>query len=57
MISITVAASTHVAIAKYPLRNRDTSHQSGRAARPQHTAATGSAANGEMPWRARISTK
>ena len=57
MMSMMVVASTQVAIAKYPLRSRETSHHSGSAATPQPTAATGSAANGEVPWMARISTK
>ena len=57
MMSMTVAASTQVAMAKYPLRSRETSHHSGSAATPQPTAATGSAANGEIPLMARISTK
>ncbi len=57
MMSMMVAASTQVAIAKYPLRSRETSHHSGSAATPQPIAAAGSAANGEMPWMARISTK
>src|SRR5215469_6230658 len=57
MTSMIVAASTHVAIAKYPLRSLETSHHSGRATTPQPTAATGSAANGEIPLIARISTK
>ena len=57
MTSMIVAASTHVAIAKYPLRSRETSHHSGSAAIPLAIAATGRAANGERPWRARISTK
>ena len=57
MKSMTVVASTQVAIAKYPVRSRETSHHSGSAATPERIAATGSAANGEVPWRARISTK
>ena len=57
MISMIVAASTQVAMAKYPLRSRDTSHHSGSATTPLPIAATGSAANGEMPLMARISTK
>ena len=57
MISITVAASTQVAMAKYPLRSRATSHHSGSAATAQPIAAIGSAANGDQPWMARISTK
>jgi hypothetical protein len=57
MISMIVAASTQVAIAKYPLRSRETSHHSGSATTPHPIAATGSAANGEVPLRARISTK
>ena len=57
MTSITVAASTQVAMAKYPVRSRETSHHSGSAATPQPIAATGSAANGEIPLMARMSTK
>ena len=57
MISRTVVASTQVAMAKYPLRSRETSHHIGRAATPQPTAATGSAVNIEMLWMFRISTK
>src|SRR5262244_708989 len=49
MMSMMVAASTQVAIAKYPLRNRETSHHSGSAATPHPIVATGSAANGEVP--------
>ena len=57
MMSMTVAASTQVAIAKYPLRSRETSHHSGSAATPLPITATGSAANGDRPLMARISTK
>ena len=57
MISRTVVASTQVAIAKYPLRSRETSHHIGKAATPQPMAATGSAVNIEMLWMFRISTK
>ncbi len=57
MTSMMVAASTHVAIAKYPLRKRETSHHIGSAATPQPIAATGIAAKGELPWMASISTK
>ena len=57
MMSMTVAASTQVAMAKYPLRSRETSHHRGSEATPQPTAATGSAANGEIPLMARVSTK
>ncbi len=57
MNSITVVASTQVAIAKYPLRSRETSHHIGTAATPQPIAATGSPPNGERLCWARISTK
>ena len=57
MMSMTVAARTQVAIAKYPLRSRETSHHRGSAAMPLPMAARGSAANGEVPLMARISTK
>ena len=57
MTSMMVAASTQVAIAKYPLRSRETSHHRGNAATPQQTAERGSAQNGEIPCRAKISTK
>src|SRR5260370_442996 len=49
MTSMTVAASTQVAMAKYPLRSRETSHHSGTAATPQPTAPTGRPANAEAP--------
>ena len=57
MISKMVVASTQVAIAKYPLRSRDTSHHIGSAATPQPTAAIGSAVNIERLWMFRNSTK
>ena len=57
MTSMTVAASTQVAMAKYPVRSRETSHHRGSAATPQPIAATGRAANGEIPLIAMISTK
>ena len=57
MTSMIVAASTQVAIAKYPLRSRETSHHRGIATTPEQTAEKGSAQNGEIPCRARISTK
>ena len=57
MNSMTVVASTQVAMAKYPLRSRETSHHSGMAATPQPIAATTSPPNGEMLCWARISTK
>ena len=49
MNSMMVVASTQVAIAKYPLRSRETSHHSGTAATPQPIAAIGSPPNGEVP--------
>ncbi len=57
MISRMVVASTQVAIAKYPLRSRETSHHIGSAATPQPMAAIGSAVNIERLWMFRISTK
>src|SRR5580704_10938471 len=57
MISETVVASTQVAIAKYPLRSRATSHHIGTAATPQPMAAIGSAVNIDRLWMFRISTK
>ena len=56
-ISSQIDAMTQVAIAKYPLRSRDTSHQIGSPTTAQPAAATGSARNGSSPWLARISTK
>jgi hypothetical protein len=49
MISRMVVASTQVAIAKYPLRSRETSHHIGRAATPDPTAAIGSEVNIDRP--------
>src|SRR6516164_11347584 len=49
MMSMVVAASTQVAIAKYPLRSRETSHHIGSAATPHPMAATGSAAIAALP--------
>jgi hypothetical protein len=57
MISITVVASTQVAIAKYPVRSRETSHQSGTAATPQPMTAIGRAVNIEILLMFRASTK
>ena len=57
MNSMIVVASTQVAMAKYPLRSRETSHHIGTAATPQPIAATGSPPNGERLCWARISTK
>src|SRR6516162_4473724 len=55
--SMTAVASTQVAIAKYPVRSRDTSHHSGMATIPAPMAPMGSAANGDNPCIAGISTK
>jgi hypothetical protein len=55
--SMIADASTQVAIAKYPVRSRDTSHHSGMATIPLPIAAIGRARNGSMPCMAGIRTK
>src|SRR5215472_18168128 len=57
MSSMIAVASTQVAIAKYPVRSRDTSHHSGIATMPAPIAAMGSAANADTPCMFGISTK
>ena len=57
MTSMIAAARTQVAIAKYPVRSRDTSHHSGSAQTPAPIAAIGSPSHGVTPCIAGISTK
>src|SRR5439155_10289518 len=57
MTSWHTSATTQVAIAKYPPRSRNTSHDTGRATAAQASAASGSAANGSTPCCANTRTK
>ena len=55
-ISSKIDAITQVAIAKYPVRSRDTSHHTGSPTTAQPATATGSPRNGSTAWLDRIST-
>ena len=57
MTSMIAEARTQVAIAKYPVRSRDTSHHSGSAQTPAAMVAIASPNHGVTPCIAGISTK
>ena len=57
MTSWHTSATTQVAIAKYPPRSRNTSHDTGSATAAQASAANGIAANGSTPCCAKTRTK